>query len=81
MKPKVKFSKNLEITRSPRGYVIVSVAETGISVTKEMDPVLKNTIEQMPYEDHFKPWQDAMKELEQEAMAEARGLFNKWKSE
>lgn len=50
-----------------------------MSVTKEMDPVLKNLIEEMSYNEHFNPWQEEMKKLEQSAMEEARILFNKWK--
>lgn len=75
----ISFAKNVTIQRSPRGYVIVSVVGTDVSVTKEMDSVLKSKIEQMPYNEHFAPWQQAMKELEKVAMEEARLLFNKWK--
>ena len=68
-KERIQFSKNL------RGYVVVTVRGTDISLEKSLDYEFKQKIEKMSYEEHLQPWKDAMKKLEEEAIAEAKSIF------
>ncbi len=75
----IQFTKALRVQRSSRGYVTVTVRGTTIVVTRCIPEATKAAIERMSYEDHVKPWQEAMAKVEEAAIEEARVRCKRWR--
>lgn len=71
---KVSFSKHLEIERSPRGYVNVSVRYTDVNIHVAMEQEVKERLSK-----DVVGWQTEMKRLEDVAMEQAKYAFNAWR--